>query len=279
MEAYERAKAAGLSEDSMQILEEHYFDQAAKSSSPGVARQYWEDKIKQKATRRRLIELMDHHFWTSNWNAALPIATRLVQEYPDEVKGHNKRAQIHEKLGLMAEARQDYLNAAALGDDLGIQELIMANLRGGLGITERSFDRVYELCRYGAYLGSPSALNCVGSLYHEGGRPGIPFKPDPGQSLAWHLLAARAGHYNSQHDFGWLLFSGRGGGIDPTLAKRHGVFWLRRAAEQNHHYAQLRLDENRISREESIGDSGSAWQDYFYMIASMISRVLTGGWL
>ena len=114
-----------------------------------------------------------------------------------------------------------------------MQVLIEAHINGGLGLPGKLFDKIEELCRYGASLGSGVGTNCLGSISFEGGSFGVPSsKLDPPQAFAWHLVGARAGHYNSQYDLGWLIFTGRGPGVEPDAAKRIGTFWLRRAAEK-----------------------------------------------
>ena len=137
-----------------------------------------------------------------------------------------------------------------MGHDIALQALITAHLKGGLALKEKSFDTIVELCRYGATLGSGVGSNCIGSLFFEGGSAGVPYPNNPAQAIAWHLLGARAGHYNSQHDLGWILYTGRGGSVESETAKRTGIFWMRRAAEQGHHFAKLKLEENNISLSE-----------------------------
>jgi len=194
--------------------------------------------------------LLDNFIGLENWLEALPVATRLIAEYPDYSYAYYRRAQTNENLGRMAEARADYTIAAAMGEDFALQSLILANIRGGLGLTEKSFDSVLALCRYGAALGSGVGANCIGSLLFEGGSEGVPHRKDAAQGLAWHLVGARAGHYNSQHDLGWLLYTNRGGSLKEADAKKFGIFWLRRAAEQDHNFAKRKLEEQGISLSE-----------------------------
>jgi len=187
----------------------------------------------------------------------LSVADRLIKEYPDEESAYYRRARINKQLGRTPEAREDYRMAAAMGNDLALQELIMAHIRGGLGMSGKSPNKVFELCRYGATLGSGVGANCIGSLYDEGPSVGLPIKRNLSQQLAWHLLGARAGHYNSQYDLGWLLYTGRGGSLDSEEAQRIGVFWMRRAAEQGHAFAKKKLEENHISLVET--DNQPLW--------------------
>jgi TPR repeat protein len=186
-----------------------------------------------------------------NWDDALPVANRLIDEYPDDNNTYNLRARINKQLGYIEAARADYLMAAAMGNEFALQELIMAHIRGGLGMPGKSFSEVVELCRHGAALGSSVGANCIGSMFFEAASVGVPFPNDPQQGYAWHLMGARAGHFNSQFDLGWMLYTGRVPGVEPDVAKKFGTFWLRRAAEQNHPFAKRKLEENGISPSEN----------------------------
>lgn len=255
--AFERAKTAGVDQISMLNFEDSYIARPRKMTNPGAARAYWEKAISERPTRKRLSSLLQEFIWLENWKEALPVADRLIAEYPDETAAYYQRARAYERLGRMPETWNDYLMAAAMGHELALQELISAHIRGGLGITEKSTDAVVEFCRYGATLGNGVGANCIGSLFFEGESAGINFRSDPAQALAWHLVGARGGHFNSQYDLGWLLFTGRGGSVEPEAAKRLGIFWMRRATEQGHHYAKRKLEENKIElSEEPAAENG-----------------------
>lgn len=274
-DAFERAKKAGVNRDNLLDMEDAYIVRPSRMSNPGETRAYWERAIKEHPTKARLNALRNDLFRTQNWDAALPVATRLVAEYPGDDSAYYWRGRIHVELGRIAEARDDYRMAAAMGNDLAMQELIMANIRGGLGLTEKSFDEAVLLCRYGASLGSGVGANCMGSLFFEGGSAGVPFRQDKAQAFAWHLLGARAGHYNSQYDLGWLLFTGRGPGVEAATAKRLGVYWLRRAAEQGHQFAKKKLGENKIelSEPEPTADEWTKLNHILAMLYDLI-RIL-----
>ena len=268
--AFERAKQSGVSGDRLLDIEDDFIVRPSTMTNPGEARAYWERVIREHPTKGRLTALRNDLFRTQSWDAALPVATRLIADYPGDATDHYWRARIHQQLGRVAEARDDYRMAAAMGDDLALQELVMANIRGGLGITAKSFDEVVVLCRYGASLGSGVGANCMGSLFLEGGSAGVPFRPDTGQAFAWHLVGARAGHYNSQYDLGWLMYTGRAPGVEPAAAKRLGTFWLRRAAEQDHQFAKKKLEENGIALSEPLPVGGEGMR-----LASVIAGLLS----
>ncbi|MCA1978593.1 MAG: hypothetical protein LDL19_05085, partial [Thiobacillus sp.] len=245
-----QAKAAGLDEAVLLNMHDLYVARPWKTSVPGAARAYWERAIQEHPTHRRLVHLRDDFIRMGNWREALPVASRLIADYPGHADDFYWRARIHEGAGQVAEARADYETAALMGHELSLQGVMLAHLRGGLGLTEKSFDAAVSLCRYGAALGLGVGANCIGSLYDEGGREGVPHRNDIAQSLAWHLVGARGGHYNSQHDLGWLLYTGRGGVADAKQSQALGVFWLRRAAEQNHVFAKRKLEEAGIPEQE-----------------------------
>jgi len=271
LKAMERARAAGLEASDLIDLEDEFIARPWRMSTPGAARIYWEDAIRTQPTQQRLTDLTKHFVWLSNWHDALPYATRLVETYPGHAEGHYLRARINANLGYIPEAREDYRMAAALGHDLALQELIMAHIRGGLGLPAKSFEDTIPLCRYGASLGSAVGANCMGSMYDEAASVGLPLRQDIPQSFAWHLLGARAGHYNSQYDLGWLLYTGRGSGVKPEMAESNGVFWMRRAAEQDHRFAKQKLEEREIPLSEEL--PSSSWDAVLNMLYG-ITRIL-----
>jgi tetratricopeptide (TPR) repeat protein len=247
-----QAKAVGVSQDALANWHDLYVARPGKSSVPGAERAYWERVIREHPTRKRLASLRNDFIHLGNWRDALPVASRLIADYPGVGEDYYWRARIHEGAGRIDDARADYTTALLMGHELSLQEVMLAHLRGGLGVTEKSFDTVIQLCRYGAALGIGVGANCVGSLFWESQKEGVPHRTDPAQSLAWHLVGARAGHYNSQHDLGWMLYTGRGQVADATQSKDLGAFWLRRAAEQNHQFAKRKLEEAGIPEQESL---------------------------
>lgn len=254
---FEWAKKKGVGANDLLDLEDRFITRPEKMSTPGAAKSYLVKAIGEHSTHYRLEKLLNDYVWLQNWQEALPVANRLIDEYPDDEKGYYQRANVNEKLGRIPEARDDYRMAAAMGHDYSLQTLVMVHIRGGLGLPGKSFENMVELCRYGATLGSATGANCIGSLSYEGGSADVPFKQNLPQAFAWHLMGARAGHFNSQYDLGWLMYTGRGPGVEPDLAKSNGTFWLRRAAENGHHYAKQKLQENNIAPSEENTFSNS----------------------
>lgn len=250
--AVARAREAGVDESDLLDLEDRYVERPSKKSTPGAARAYWEDAIRSHPTRERMTGLLEDLVRLQNWHDALPVASRLIEEYPDDDNAYALRGRITKQLGQIEAARADYRMAAAMGHALALQELIMAHIRGGLGLPGKSFGEVIELCRHGAALGSGVGANCIGSLHFEAASIGVAFPTDPAQGYAWHQIAARAGHFNSQFDLGWMLYTGRVPGVEVGTAKRIGTFWLRRAAERDHPFAKRKLEENGISPSETV---------------------------
>lgn len=253
------ARAAGISESDLLDLEDEYIAEPTLLSSPGATRAYWENAIDQHPTESRLVGLMYDHAGLENWKHTAAAAEAVIAAYPGNANAHYWLAQARKMLGQIPEARDAFLMAAALGHDDATQELIMAHVRGGLGIDDSyAGPALPELCHYSAALGSTIGANCLGAVYFEGGQPGVPFPNNPAQGYAWHLVAARAGHYNSQFDLGWMLYTGRVPGVTDTQGRELGIFWLRRAAEKGHIFAGRRLDELAISRSESLhGQDGA----------------------
>lgn len=250
--ALARAREAGVGESYLLDLEDRHVVRPWKLSTPGAARAYWENAIRTHPTRERMTGLLEDLVRLESWHDALPVASRLIEEYPDDDKAYALRGRINKHLGQVEAARADYRMAAAMGHNLALQELIMAHIRGGLGLPGKSYGEVLELCRHGAALGSGVGANCIGSMHFEAASVGIAFPADPAQGYAWHQVAARAGHFNSQFDLGWMLYTGRVPGVEAGTAKRAGTFWLRRAAEQDHPFAKRKLEENGISPSEGV---------------------------
>lgn len=246
------ADKAGIDESSLLYLRDEFIARPDRMSDPGAERTYWTKAIAEKPTYYRLHSLASHFQQTGNWRDGLPAASRLIEAYPGAADGYWMRGLANEKLGNMPEALADYRMAAAQGNDKAIQSLIQGYVQGGLGLPKKQWDPLIEVCFYGAELGSAAAGNCVASLFREGAKFGAAINPDIPQSLAWHLQAARGGYHNSQYDLGWLLLTNRASDVTKEQAEDAGLFWLRRAAEQDHQFAKKKLQENGYAEQEDI---------------------------
>jgi len=69
-----------------------------------------------------------------NWKALVPAAEAVIANYPQVDEAYYWLAEAKKMLGQTEEARAAYLSAAAMGNDDAMQVLIMAFIRGGLGI-------------------------------------------------------------------------------------------------------------------------------------------------
>lgn len=255
-EAIKDAELAGIAKGDLYDMWDEFVADPTRSSTPGATQEYWEKAIDEHATFRRLEGLMHDQAGRKNWKAVIPAAEAIIASYPDDGGAYFWLAEAKMMTGKVEEAQAAQLYAAAMGHDGAIQNMILAFIRGGLGVEEGyAGPDLPELCRYSAALGSPIGSNCLGAGAFEGGQPGVPFAKDPAQGYAWHLLGSRAGHYNSQFDLGWMLYTGRVPGLDREQAQELGIFWLRRAEEKGHKFAARRLDELGIDRTKAITGS------------------------
>lgn len=244
----QRAKRADVDADRIAYIEDHSVVRPWVTPTPGAEKLYWEKVIAERATYQRLEDFAMYHARLSNWRDALPVLDRSIREHPHVAASYYWRARSREELGDGRAALPDYRLAAAMGSEPAIQRMIQAHIQGALGLPARNLAALLELCRYAAALGSPAGANCLGSSLWDGSLPGLP--KDAAQALAWHAFGARGGSANSQHDLGWLLMSQRGpAGLDAATAKAAGIFWLQRAAEQQHGFAIRKLQEAGIAVE------------------------------
>jgi tetratricopeptide (TPR) repeat protein len=271
----ERAAKMGVDQDDLRDLHDTYIARPHKLSTPGAERVYWEQAIAEKPTFTRLMGLAHYYEHMANWRDAVPAMTRLIEHFPDHAVAYQMRADAHTKIGNIPAALADNRMAAALGNDFSTQNLIQGHIQGNLGLPAKSWVALEQVCRYGAGLGSAAAANCMASMFWEGNQVGPPFHTDIPQAFAWHQVAARGGYYNSQYDLGWLMMTGRAPGVDPEQGKTNGLFWLRRAAEQDHLYARKKLEEGGFPESEPVADGAAgASSSIFQALYWLIQRVL-----
>lgn len=267
----EDARKAGANADDVSYMQDHNVARPWLTATPGAERAYWETAIASHPTYDRLRRLLLHLAYLKIWRDARDVADRLIGSYPEQAEPHYWRGRANEALGNIAAALADYRMAATMGHDTSIEHLIRAHLNGTLGLPAKDVQALAELCRFGAALGSGSAANCLGSSHWDGTLPSLP--RDPIQALAWHLQSSRAGHYNSQHDIGWLLLTNRGPSAKPELVKSVGVFWLRRSAEQGHSFAPKKLKDAgyEVTAHPAMDLSALKW------LAPLVIELLTAG--
>jgi TPR repeat protein len=272
-DAVQRAETLGVSGDALLSLRDEFIARPSRKSDPGAEKIYWERALAEHPNTYRLRSLLQYYRRVENWRDSIPVASALIEKDPHDAEAYELRGEANKRLGNTAAAWDDYRTAAALGSNYAIQTLIQAYLQGGLGSPAKNWPALDHVCRYGAAFGSPAAANCMASIYREGGAIGGPFHNDIPQSFAWHLLAARAGYHNSQYDLGWLLLSGRVPEVAADQARSDGLFWLRRAAEQDHQFAKRKLQEGGYAESEEVAtESGGAgdWLDNGIRIVKVV---------
>jgi TPR repeat protein len=270
----DRAKEKGVNEEDLLYLRDTYVARPHKSSTPGAERAYWEQAIAEKPTRARMHALSGYFERVQNWRDSVPATSRFIERFPDSAAAYQMRATANEKLGNIPAALSDYRTAAALGNNFATQSLIQAYVQGGMGLPAKNWTELEQVCRYGAALGSTAAANCMGSMFWEGGKIGPPFRTDIPQAFAWHLFAARSGYHNSQYDLGWLMLSGRAPGVTAEQAQTNGMFWLRRAAEQDHQYAKQKLREGGHPESEVVDEEAGGVLGRIKPILNAILRAI-----
>jgi TPR repeat protein len=273
--AVEHAEALGVKGDALLALRDDFIVRPSKMSDPGAEKAYWERAIAEHPSFRRCYSLLQYYRRVENWRDSIPLATTLIEKYPEYAEAYEMRGEANKRLGNTPAAWDDYRTAAALGDNYAIQTLIQACLQGGLGSPARNWIPLDHICRYGAVLGSAAAANCMASIYREGSAIGGPFHNDIPQSFAWHLVAARAGYHNSQYDLGWLLLSGRAPNVGAEQAQSNGLFWLRRAAEQGHQFAKRKLEEGHYPESEVVETAADSARDWIDLGRDLVRVVLS----
>lgn len=235
-ERFERAQHAGLDGRFMTQLRhirEANQQRPDESPDPPFRKRFWAQRANELPSIYNLQHLAWAEEYVQDWGSLIETAERMVQVDARSKIARELRGAARQSLGQNEGAVQDHLAAVALGSERAMIALIHAQLTGALGLKRRDVPALLELCRFGASQGLPSAANCLGGLYDEA--QGMP--RDMEQSLAWHLLGARGGHWNSQHDLGWMAYTGSRGFKHEDM----GVYWLRRAAQQGHDYAKRKL--------------------------------------
>jgi hypothetical protein len=214
--------------------------------NPEAWRPYWLDRVAKAPHVFNFIGLLEQEGAVKNWPKVVELSQKVIELSPHSSTAWQWRGRALKEIGTPAEAFTATLTASILGFDWSMGSIIRAHLNGGLGRTPGDMATLYAYCKMGASLGSAAAANCMGSTYTDG-FPGIP--RDNKKAVEWHMLAARGGHSNSQHDLAVLL---------PQVQSGPGVqeaaqFWLRRAAAQEHEYAKKKLAAQGESSSQLFG--------------------------
>jgi hypothetical protein len=202
--------------------------------NPEAWRPYWLDRVEKAPHLFNFIGLLNQEGEVRNWPKVVEISQKIIDLDAHNTTAWQWRGRALKEIGTPAEAFTATLTASILGFDWSMGQVIRAHLNGGLGRTPGDKQVLYAYCKMGAALGSAAAANCMGSTYTDG-FPSIP--RDNKKAVEWHMLAARGGSANSQHDLAVLL---------PQVQSGPGVqeaaqYWLRRAAAQEHDYAKKKL--------------------------------------
>ena len=199
-------------------------------SNPQAARPYWTQRNKEAAHLFNLLGWLGYERQMENWPEVVRLADLAIAANPLQTYSYAQRAMANKAMTRMETVFKDSLAAAVLGNDAAMSDLVQGHVRGTLGFAPGNFNQMVAYCNMGVTFGLPSAANCMGSAYTEG-FAGI--KRDDRSAAAWHLLAARGGHSNSQHDTAVLLLK------VSKLPEAAAVsqYWMREAARQQHVYA------------------------------------------
>lgn len=205
---------------------------------PQAWRPYWQRRLADAPHLFNVLQLLGGELQTGNWPEVEALGTQAIALNPQQTYSFRARAYARKEMGRGDEALGDFLAAAMLGNDDAMANLIGAHVQGAMGVKRGDFDTLLAYCRLGTFVGLPSAANCVGSSYTEG-FGGV--TRDRTQAAAWHLLGARGGNSNSQHDVATILSQIDGDDSNLKISQ----FWMREAARQGHVYASRKAISER----------------------------------
>lgn len=236
---FKLAEKAGLTqEDLLQLRQiyEYYESQVSESSDPGAERALLDRHIESNPTFHNYLRRAYYDQRKQRWGEMIAVTEKMIELRPESGVARYLHGLAHQQLGRAQQARNHYLIATAYGNDRAFSNLMYAVLNGSLGFQAKDIRTLVELCRWGSAMGLPTAAHCLGALYFEA--QGLP--RDMERSVAWHQVAARGGHSNSQHDLGWILYSGK---MTHSFPQQAPLFWLKRAAVQEHQFAKRKLEK------------------------------------
>ena len=210
-----------------------------KMPDPQTWRPYWEARVKAAPTLNNLVGWLSAEYAVSNWKAIIEISDRVIAINPHSRYAWEQRSWALQQRGQLKEAYEASVVAITLGSDNAMNRVVQGFARGEMGLPQGDHAALLAHCRLGALAALGSAANCLGASHSEG-FGGV--RRDDRAALGWHVLGARGGHYNSQHDVAVLLPRVVS---DPSLSKSvewATGHWLRRAVAQNHRVARNKLD-------------------------------------
>lgn len=200
------------------------------NGNPQAWRPYWERRVAEAPHLRNIVLWLGHEQSVGNWPLVEQLATQAIALNPQQTFSFYWRGVARKEMGRPAEAWSDTLAAAVLGSDSAMDNLVYAHLQGTLGAKPGDAEALLAYCKMGAAFGLPAAANCLASSYTDG-FAGV--ARNDREAARWHLLAARGGNRNSQHDLGVLLPR-----VQPGPAAQEAAHhWMREAARQEHAYA------------------------------------------
>lgn len=255
------AQAKGLSATELTALKQHMgalTNPPDKMPNPQQWRPYWEGRIKAASTLNNLMGWMYAEYAVSNWTAILDISDRILAINPQSRQAWEQRSWALQQKGRLAEAYEASVVAILLGSDNAMNRIVQGFVRGEMGLPQGDHAALLAHCHLGALVGLGSAANCLGSAHSEGFGG---TKKDDRAALAWHLLGARGGHFNSQHDVAVLLPRVVSGSSVLRQVQWASGHWLRRARAQNHRAATNKLEAQpswgRVCRPSGLPQAGS----------------------
>ncbi len=209
----------------------------ARTGNPEQPRPYWTQRNKEAPHLFNVLGWLKYERSVENWPEVVRLADLGIAANPYQTYSYAQRAVANKAMARMGTVMTDTVAAAVLGNDEAMSNLVQGYVRGTLGFAPGNATQLYAYCNIGAAFGLPSAANCMGSAFTEG-FAGV--KRDDRTAATWHLLAARGGNSNSQHDIAVLL---------PRVSKNSDAqpisqFWMREAARQQHVYAKQKATKD-----------------------------------
>lgn len=209
----------------------------ARAGNPEQLRHYWKQRNKEAPHLFNVLSWLSYERSVENWPEVARLADLGIAANPYQTYSYEQRAVANKAMTRMDTVLKDTLAAAVLGSDEAMSDLVQGHVRGTLGFAPGNFKQLLAYCNMGASFGLPAAANCMGSAFTEG-FAGV--KRDDRIAATWHLLAARGGNSNSQHDIAVLLPR-----VSQTPdAQSISQFWMREAARQQHGYAKQKATKD-----------------------------------